>query len=411
MLQIAILGYGVVGSGVAEVIRKNTAKMEKRAGKRLVVKKILDIRDIPDGPDSDVLTKCADDVFMDPEITVVVETIGGIGIAYEFTKRALYAGKSVVTSNKELVAEYGPELMQLAYEHNAMYLFEAAVGGGIPIIRPLFHCLSANEINGISGILNGTTNYILTQMTQAGLDFETALRQAQELGYAEQDPRADIEGHDAGRKLAILSSIAYNEFVDYRNIHVEGISSVSVFDMMCAAQLKATVKLVCHSERLEGGILARVSPMMLSIGHPLAFVEDVFNAIVVNGDALGDAMFYGRGAGRMPTASAVVADIIDIARHIALPIRHLWERHHQQNIVDYLDGETQLFVRMKGTTSDEIINCIGQVHFLKTDNTDELVFVTMKAQEKILRAGTDSLVSKGAILLSLMRADLPDFTS
>ncbi|HAA42811.1 MAG TPA: homoserine dehydrogenase, partial [Ruminiclostridium sp.] len=315
MINVAVLGYGVVGSGVVEIIRKNSLSISKKAGKQITVKRILDIRDFPDSPDKDILTKNADDIFNDPDINVVVETIGGITAAYEFTKRALMQGKHVVTSNKELVATHGPELLKLARENSVNYLFEASVGGGIPIIRPLNRCLAANEINRIVGILNGTTNYILSQMKREGKEFDVALKEAQKNGYAEADPTADIEGHDACRKIAILSSIAYDEFVDYKKIYTEGITKITPSDIMYAEKMNSTIKLIAMSEKLNGMIETRVSPVIIENTHPLAGVEDVFNAILVNGDAIGEAMFYGRGAGKLPTASAVVADVIEIVKH------------------------------------------------------------------------------------------------
>ena len=346
MVKVAILGYGVVGSGVAEVIKKNSESIRQRAGTEIKVKWILDIRDFPDSPDKDVLTKNADDVFNDSEVSIVVETIGGARIAHEFTKRALMAGKSVVTSNKELVATHGPELLQMAKENGVNYLFEASVGGGIPIIRPLNQCLAANEINGITGILNGTTNYILTQMKKEGKSFEAALKEAQQNGYAEQNPTADVEGHDACRKIAILSSIAYNEFVDCENIYTEGITKITVDDMKYADAIDGVIKLIAVSKKSGGKIFARVSPAVVRNEHPLSNVEDVFNAIVVNGDAVGDAMFYGRGAGKLPTASAVVADVIDIAKHPDSGTAGVWVRTEENNILPIEESTARFLVRV-----------------------------------------------------------------
>ena len=346
MVNIAILGYGVVGSGVAEVIRKNSESIAHRAGTEIRVKWILDVRDFPDSPDKDVLTKNADDVFNDTEVDIVVETIGGATIAAQFTRRALEAGKSVVTSNKELVASQGPELLQLAKDKGVSYLFEASVGGGIPIIRPLNQCLAANEINGITGILNGTTNYIFTQMKKEGKSFEEALKGAQQNGYAEQNPTADVEGHDTCRKLAILSSIAYNQFVDFSNIYTEGITKVTTSDMKYAEAMNGVIKLVAISRKLGDKIFARVSPAIISKEHPLANVEDVFNAIVVKGDAIGDAMFYGRGAGKLPTASAVVADVIDIAKHPDFGTQNVWIRDNKNNMVSIDESPCKSLIRV-----------------------------------------------------------------
>ena len=403
-MEVAVIGYGVVGSGVAEVIRKNSQSIQTRAGEQIRVKRILDIRDIPEGPDKGLLTKDAGDVFDDPDIRVVVETIGGVRIAYEYTKRAFAAKKHVVTSNKELVATHGPELLQMAADNGVSYLFEASVGGGIPIIRPLNQCLAANIINGITGILNGTTNYILSQMRREGRDFADALKGAQLNGYAEADPTADIEGHDACRKIAILSSIAYNEFVDYKSIHTEGITRISLADMQYAEAMDSVIKLVAVSRREEGRIFARVSPAIISKNHPLANVEDVFNAIVVKGDAIGDAMFYGRGAGKLPTASAVVADIIDIAKHTDSSASNVWVKKEYDNMVAFSDSETRYFVRVivrnAGEAARYIEKVFGSVEYVrpnKNEPADELAFTTARATEAKLSGCVNALSGIGSI--------------
>lgn len=389
MINVAVIGYGVVGSGVAEIIRKNCVSIGKKAGEEISVKKILDIRDFPDSPDKELLTKNSEEVFEDPSIGIVVETIGGTGIAYEYTKNALKSGKHVVTSNKELVATHGPELLKIAEENGVNYLFEASVGGGIPIIRPMNRCLAANEIHSVTGILNGTTNYILSQMKREGKDFEVALKEAQANGYAEADPTADIEGHDACRKIAILSSIAYNQFVDYRNIYTEGIKNISVSDMKYAESINCTIKLIAISKMLEGRIFARVSPAMIAKSHPLANVEDVFNAIVIEGDAIGEAMFYGRGAGKLPTASAVVADIIEIVKHWGSCGGYKWEVTNNNNVLDLMTTSSRFFVRFKVSDREkakkEIQSVFGEVDFI-TDYTprqqDEIAFICAKGTEK-----------------------------
>ncbi len=404
MINVAVLGYGVVGSGVVEVIKKNCSSISRRAGDDIAVKKILDIRDFDDAPDKELLTKNAEDVFGDESISIVVETIGGARIAYEFTKRALKLGKHVVTSNKELVATHGPELLRLARENGVNYLFEASVGGGIPIIRPLNQCLAANEIHGITGILNGTTNYILTQMKREGKDFSEALKGAQQNGYAEADPTADIEGHDACRKIAILSSIAYNEFVDYNNIYTEGITRITLADMQYAEVMDSAIKLVAMSEKKGDRIFARVSPAIVGKDHPLATVEDVFNAIVVKGDAIGDAMFYGRGAGKLPTASAVVADIIDIVKHIDNSVPNVWNVRETNNMVDINDTETGYFIRLKTRNREEaekLVNrAFGRVTLVNPPNSgfaDELAFITGKDKEKQLKLALESLKGTGSV--------------
>ncbi|MFZ5986479.1 MAG: homoserine dehydrogenase [Bacillota bacterium] len=389
MINVAVLGYGVVGSGVVEVIKKNSLSISKKAGQEIRVKKILDIRDFPDSPDSELLTKNSAEVFEDPSIDIVVETIGGAGIAYEFTKSALKTGKHVVTSNKELVATHGPELLKLAKENNVNYLFEASVGGGIPIIRPLNRCLAANEIHSITGILNGTTNYILSQMKREGKDFDVALKEAQKNGYAEADPTADIEGHDACRKIAILSSIAYNEFIDYKKIHTEGITRISLTDMKYAESMNSTIKLIAMSEKIGNKVTARVSPALVSKNHPLSNVEDVFNAIVIEGDAIGEAMFYGRGAGKLPTASAVVADVIEIVKHWGSCGGYDWDVKKHDNVIDIMETKTRYLVRLKvedeREAKKEITNVFGNVEWVKAFNVhkeDELAFVTDNVTEK-----------------------------
>ena len=317
MVNVAIMGYGVVGSGVAEVLAKNAGHIDKKVDNLIRLKYILDVKQFPDSPFADKFVSDFSIIEQDPEVDIVVETIGGARIAKEFTQRALKAGKSVVTSNKELVAEHGYDLLQLAAEHGVSYLFEASVGGGIPIIRPLNQCLAANEIEEIVGILNGTTNYILTRMIRAGLSFDAALKEAQANGYAEQDPTADIEGHDACRKICILSSLAFGRHVYPSQVPTEGITGVTLADVAYAESANRKIKLLGRAIRREDGrVCAYVAPHLVDVENPLSGVEDVFNAITVKGDAIGDVMFYGRGAGKLPTASAVVADVIDAAKHM-----------------------------------------------------------------------------------------------
>ncbi len=315
MINVAILGFGVVGSGVAEVLDMNSASIAEKMGEQVSLKYILDVRDFPDSPYGDKVIHDFGVIESDPEVDIVVETIGGAKIAWEFTKRALAAGKSVVTSNKELVATHGCELMELAQANGALYLFEASVGGGIPVIRPLNQCLAANRVEEICGILNGTTNYILTRMIRAGLPFEAALKEAQANGYAEQDPTADIEGHDACRKICILSALAFGRHIYPDQVPTQGITGVTLADVAYADSCNKKIKLLGRSiPQADGRVCAYVAPHLVDMENPLACVEDVFNAITVRGNAVGDVMFYGRGAGKLPTASAVVADIMDAAR-------------------------------------------------------------------------------------------------
>lgn len=329
MIQIAVFGYGTVGSGVVEVISKNNQEISKKAGEELHIKYILDIRKFPGDPYEDRIVNDINLILEDTEIQIICETMGGVKPAYEFTKQALLKGKSVCTSNKELVAAHGPELIRIAGEHSCNYLFEASVGGGIPIIRPLNYSLTAEKIDRIVGILNGTTNFILSQMETEGADFDTVLARAQEMGYAERNPEADVEGHDACRKIAILSSLMTGKNVKYEEIYTEGITGITATDFQYAKSLGMTIKLLAISQVTSGQegekLYACVAPFLLDSTHPLHFVHDVFNAVYVHGNMLGDSMYYGRGAGKLPTASAVVSDVIDCARHIGKTIMCFWD--------------------------------------------------------------------------------------
>ena len=350
MVNVAILGFGVVGSGVAEVLATNGPHIDKKVDDLIRLKYILDVRDFPDSPFADKVIHDFSIIENDPEVNIVVETIGGAKVALDFTRRALAAGKSVVTSNKELVAEHGCELLKLAQEKGVSYLFEASVGGGIPIIRPLNQCLAANEIEEIAGILNGTTNYILTRMIRAGLSFDAALKEAQQNGYAEQDPTADIEGHDACRKICILSSLSFGRHVYPKQVPTEGISGVTLADVAYADACGKKIKLLGRAiRRPDGKVCAFVAPHLVDVENPLAGVEDVFNAIAVRGNAIGDVMFYGRGAGKLPTASAVVADVIDAARHKDSKKRMVWAEGGDDVTVPPTDLESVWYVRVEGT--------------------------------------------------------------
>ena len=327
MINIAVLGYGTVGSGVVEVINKNHASINKRAGQEVNIKYVLDLRDFPGDPVEKVLVHDYNVIVNDPEVKIIVEVMGGIKPAYDFTKQALEAGKSVCTSNKELVAAHGAELLAIAKANNVNFLFEASVGGGIPIIRPLNQSLTADEITEITGILNGTTNYILSKMTDEGKSFEEVLKRAQEKGYAERNPEADVEGYDACRKIAILTSLALGKQVDYQDIYTEGITKITKTDIEYAKALHASIKLLGTSKwEDDGKIYSMVAPFMIDSDHPLGHVNGVFNGIFVNGNMLGDTMFYGKGAGKLPTASAVVADVVDAVKHQGTNIMTIWEQ-------------------------------------------------------------------------------------
>lgn len=324
MVNIAILGFGVVGSGTAEVLTKNLSLIEERIHRKLNIKYILDLRDFPDSPFGHLVTHDFDQILNDPEVTIVAEMMGGSHPAYDFSLACLRAGKSVVTSNKEVVATFGDELLAEARAHGVRYLFEASVGGGIPIIRPLTNDLSANEILSVDGILNGTTNYILTQMRTEGTAFADALKAAQQKGYAEADPTADIQGIDAARKIVILAALSYGTLLDPNGIHTEGITAITTEDMEIARTLGYAIKLIGHCEKIGDKVLAMVSPRLIPLSNPLHTIDDVFNGILVDTDMLGTSLFYGRGAGKLPTASAVVGDIIDIAKNpstdVAAPV-------------------------------------------------------------------------------------------
>lgn len=383
MINIAVLGYGTVGSGVVEVINKNHASINKRAGQEVNVKYVLDLRDFPGDPVEKILVHDYNVIVNDPEVKIIVEVMGGIKPAYDFTKQALEAGKSVCTSNKELVAAHGAELLAIAKANNVNFLFEASVGGGIPIIRPLNQSLTADEITEITGILNGTTNYILSKMTDEGKSFEEVLKRAQEKGYAERNPEADVEGYDACRKIAILTSLALGKQVDYRDIYTEGITKITKTDIEYAKALHASIKLLGTSKwEDDGKIYSMVAPFMIDSDHPLGHVNGVFNGIFVNGNMLGDTMFYGKGAGKLPTASAVVADVVDAVKHQGTNIMTIWEQDKVE-LGDRANFACRFFVRVADTTSNETIEKVfGEVEYVTlTDVSGEYAFLTEKLTE------------------------------
>ena len=335
MINIALLGFGVVGSGTAEVLTENKSIIEKRLGCEYNIKYILDLREFPDSPFADAIVHDFNTILNDPEVTVVAEMMGGSHPAYDFTKACLEAGKNVVTSNKEVVSTFGVELCRLARENGVRYLFEASVGGGIPIIRPLINDLSSNKINKISGILNGTTNYILTSMRDSGASFDDALRTAQSLGYAEANPSADVDGIDAARKTVILGALASGKLIDPKTIHTEGITKITLADTKLASLFGYTIKLIGHTEATADGLVAMVSPRMVPAANPLCRIDGVFNGVLVDANMVGEVMFYGPGAGKLPTASAVVADIIDIiANRDSDPKPIVWEQAEGDDLAD-----------------------------------------------------------------------------
>ena len=392
MAKVAVMGYGTVGSGVYEIIRRNSEKLRSNTyGEPVELKYILDIRDFDDHPEKELFTKEFNDILNDEEVSVVAEVMGGLHPAYEFTKSLLQKGKNVTTSNKELVATYGTELLEIARENNVNYMFEASVGGGIPIIHPMHQCLVANNITRIAGILNGTTNYILYQMIENGKSFETALADAQANGFAEKNPAADVEGYDACRKIAILSSLASGKEVNYNNIETKGITEITLDDVKAADNMGGVIKLIGYSSFLENGkVYAFVSPMFIGKESPLAAVNDVFNAIMVTGDCVDDVMFYGKGAGKMATASAVVADILDCIRHRHSNKNIIWTKTGEPVEAGRDDVEFAYFVRAKNTEAE--VNAAVEVGNITADG-DEVIFVTGKmtasdAEEKLNKLNT-----------------------
>ena len=370
MVNIAVLGYGTVGSGVVEVINTNHKSINKRAGAEINVKYVLDLRDFPGDPVEKVLVHDYEIIANDPEVDIVVEVMGGIEPAYTFVKRALESDKSVCTSNKALVAKHGAELLAIARDRSINFMFEASVGGGIPIIRALNSSLTADRIDEVTGILNGTTNYMLTKMFFEGADYDEVLKEAQEKGYAERNPEADVEGHDACRKIAILTSLIAGQHVDFETIHTEGITKITTEDMKYAKKMNMAIKLLASSKREGESFSAIVAPMLLSENHPLCNVNDVFNAVFVRGNMLGDAMFYGSGAGKLPTASAVVADVVDAAKHLHRTVVTRWESKTLE-LVPNADAKRRFFVRINGeetTLKARIEELFGQVEIVKADD-------------------------------------------
>ena len=386
MAKLAVLGFGVVGSGTVELFYKNKNKIIEKAGTDLDIKYILDIRDFPGSPFEGKFTKDINDILNDDEVTLVAEVMGGVNPAFDFVKSCLERGKSVVSSNKELVAKKGAELLKTAKEHNCNFLFEASTGGAIPIIRPLHQCLAANDITAVAGILNGTTNFILTKMINENMPFAEALSTAQKLGYAEKDPTADVEGHDACRKICILSSLVFGKHVYPDWVHCEGISSITAEDAKYAESWGGAVKLIGSVKRTaDGKILPIVRPAFVCGANQLSNVNDVFNGIMVYGDAIDQVMFYGRGAGKFPTASAIVADLIDAAKMKGTSISQVWEDSKDNSfIADYKEDVLPFYVRVQGVSKDKAKEVFGEVEFLTRENcpADEIAFITPEIKEK-----------------------------
>jgi len=401
MIGVAIMGFGIVGSGVAELLDKNHTSIASRAGEDIALHRILDLRDFPDSPYADLLTKKFSSILEDREIQVVVEAMGGLTPSFEYISACLEAGKSVVTSNKELVAEKGDELLALAKAKNLNFLFEASVGGGIPILRPIAQCLAANAITGIAGILNGTTNFILTKMKREQMSFDDALALAQSLGYAEHNPAADVDGIDSCRKICILASLAFGRHVYPRQVRTQGIREIKPEDVAYATEAGAAVKLIASAVPLPGGRLDMiVAPMLVRGESQLSTVDDVFNAILVRGDATGDVVFYGKGAGKMPTASAVVADVIDCVKHIAARKYLFWEPGCDGYVADSLDSAQRFFVRGVASFADTaqaaIRLSLGEIRTLRREGavSGEIAFVTPEMTQRDLLAALERLADQ-----------------
>ncbi len=400
MKKVAILGYGTIGSGVAEILYRNKDIISKNAGEDIVLDKVLDLRDIEDVYVKGLMTKDFTDVLEDDEIAVVVESMGGLNPAYPFAKACLERGKHVITSNKALVAAHGSELLELASANNVNFLFEASVGGGIPIIRPMYRCLIGERFQGISGIINGTTNFILTKMNQEGVAFEEALKEAQDLGYAERDPAADVEGHDTCRKIAILSSIASGKEVNYEEIYTEGITRITEKDFLYAKQLGANIKLLACSNISDGVIEAYVAPVMVGKKHPLYSVNDVFNGIVVDSDMLGTSMYYGAGAGKLATASAVIADVIESVKFSKENVFAGWTKE-SASLTKMEDTSHKYFVRINGSleTKETLVKEYFPVYdTVEIPGVDEFAILTDVMKEAEFLQQKAKFEEKGTVI-------------
>lgn len=406
MVEIAVMGYGVVGSGVVEVLYKNKKNIEKKIGDTVEVKYILDLRDFPDSEFAGKFTKSFDAILDDKDISVVVEVMGGIEPSYSYVKACLEAGKSVCTSNKELVAARGAQLLKIAKEHNVNFFFEASVGGGIPIIRPLHQSLAADEIDEIAGILNGTTNFILTKMFHDNMAFDDALKLAQQLGYAERNPSADVDGHDACRKICILASLCFSSHVYPDHVHTEGITDISKEDVQYAEDWGGVIKLIGRAKRTENGkVFAMVSPAFIHNESQLASVADVFNAILVRGDSTGEVVFYGKGAGKLPTASAVVADVIDAAKANGTVSSLHWEDSDGNNLSEVGDSSVAFYLRVRNAQQSQLESLFDGVRMLSRDNqpAEEKAFITPVMKETKMEGLAAALEAAGVEILSKIR--------
>ncbi len=403
MVSIAVMGHGVVGSGVVEILLTHKQKLFSRLGEEIYVKKVLDLREFPDSPIADRFTKNFDEIINDLEIRVVVEVMGGLNPSYDYVKRCLKAGKSVVTSNKELVAAHGAELLEIARQENVNFLFEASVGGGIPIIRPMNQCLVANNVDEIAGILNGTTNFILTKMIEDGMQFEDALKLAQDLGFAERNPAADIEGHDACRKICILASLAFGKHVYPDAVHTEGITNITLEDVKFAEKFNCVIKLIGRVKRLpDGKIDIITAPMLVPEKSQLANIDYEFNGIMVRGDCTGDVVFYGKGAGKLPTASAVCADIVDSCMHLKRRRFLYWTDGDGSNIIDVNDSVFKMYLRVNGeNAAQKAEEIFGKITAIQDVKRCAILTDAMTLSE--FREKCDKLAAQGVEILSTIR--------
>ena len=403
MVSIAVMGHGVVGSGVVEILLTHKQKLFSHLGEEIYVKKVLDLREFPDSPIADRFTKSFDDIINDLEIRVVVEVMGGINPAYDYVKRSLKAGKSVVTSNKELVAAHGAELLELARQENVNFLFEASVGGGIPIIRPMNQCLVANNVDEIAGILNGTTNFILTKMIEDGMQFDDALKLAQDLGFAERNPAADIEGHDACRKICILASLAFGKHVYPDAVHTEGITNITLEDVKFAEKFGCVIKLISRVKKLDNGKIDIITaPMLVPNKSQLANIDYEFNGIMVRGDCTGDVVFYGKGAGKLPTASAVCADIVDCCMHLKKRRFLFWADGDGSNIISVDDSVFRMYLRLNGDNAVKKAEAVfGKVSAIEDDKRGAVITEAMTLAQFSEKCA--KLSAEGVKILSTIR--------
>ena len=397
------MGHGVVGSGVAEILLTHKQKLFASLGEEIYIKKILDLREFPDSPIADRFTKDFEEIINDLEIRVVVEVMGGLNPAYDYVKRCLKAGKSVATSNKELVAAHGAELLAIAKEENVNFMFEASVGGGIPIIRPMNQCLVANNVGEVAGILNGTTNFILTKMIEDGMQFADALKLAQDLGFAERNPAADIEGHDACRKICILASLAYGRHVYPDSVHTEGITDITLNDVKLAKEFGYVIKLIGKVKKLSDGSLdILTAPMLVPLNSQLSSIDYEFNGIMVRGDCTGDVVFYGKGAGKLPTASAVVADIVDCCKHLKARRFLFWADGDGSNIIDYKDSVSAMYLRVSGDDAEaKAEKLFGEISTVRSGG--ELAVITPEIRYGDCQSKCAELRDSGVNVLSVIR--------